>query len=703
VIQHTAQKRVFLSGLLLTAMAGFVPLLFAQEYSTYIGGANVYQVARVTADSAGNTYIAGTRLLDEASDLFVTKLDTTGKTVWFRNIAGQGYDVAADMAMDTPGNIYIAGSTTSVNFPVVNAFQSKPGPGFVVKLSADGSQILWSTYFREKIAAIAADGAGGVYVTGSTHDPTYPVTAGLPNGPINSGIGSNGGAFLTKIAVASNRVVYSTIIAGNAVPCTAGDCTGFARSTAPVSIALDPSGDAYLAGNTATSDLPATAGALLKTGYGAFVAAVKADGSGLLYLTYIGSGDVSLNVEAFPGTTATAIACDASGNVYLAGSTFDSKFPATSGAFQTSYDGPAVASFPLPPTDAFALKLNSTGSALVWASYLGGSGADVANALAVDSSGQIWLAGTTSSPDFPNAQGWSQGNDFIGGLNSSGSKLAYAARYPSGASSRSIAVDGTGLLHVSGPNGLVSTVSPGNTPLTRVFGVANAANGPLDGRVSGGEVISIYGPHIGPPTAVTNVPDSSGNLPLFVPGYQVITGLGNGPSALAILYASDSQINAVIPFGATGNGTIHVITPNGTTSDFLLTGMPSRPEVFHNADGSIIAINQDGTLNSASNPAVLNSYVSIWMTGSGEQMAGFSGQIASAANDRYCCGVLLESAYSVLTQASVSYAGDAPGAVLGVSQVNFQVALAGFANYPATLRVTGIDGSQSLPLTLYVQ
>ena len=163
-------------------MLGCACILPAAEYSTYIGGANQYQVARVAVDAAGNTYIGGTRLLDQASDIFVMKLDASGNILLFRNIGGKGNDIAADMAIDAAGNIYIAGSTTSLSFPVHNALQSTPGPGFIVKVSADGSQFVWSTYFRETIDALAVDSAGNVYVTGSTIDPNFPVTPGLPSG-----------------------------------------------------------------------------------------------------------------------------------------------------------------------------------------------------------------------------------------------------------------------------------------------------------------------------------------------------------------------------------------------------------------------------------------------------------------------------------------------------------------------------------------
>ncbi len=676
----------------------FLPMLLAAEYTTFIGDANPYQVARVVADSAGNTYIAATRLLDQASDIIVMKLDPAGNTLFFRDISGKGSDVAADIAIDSTGNVYIGGSTSSVNFPIHNAMQSTPGPGFLLKLSADLSQLVWSTYFREAINALAIDSGGNVYVTGSTDDPQFPVTPGLPNGAVNSFAAS--GAFLTKISAAGDHIVYSAIISGTeTIDCNPDRlyCGAYASG---VSLAVDVAGNAYLAGNTDTLNLPTTSGALLTQGMGAFIAKVKADGSGLSYLTYVGLTNYPNGLGSTPANTATAIACDAEGNVYLTGATSDPHFPATTGAWQTTYAGPAnPPSFPLPPTDAFAMKLNPAGSAVVWGTYLGGSAADAANSIAVDASHQVWMAGTTASPEFPNAQGWSQGNDFIAGLDASGAKLVYAARYPNDGASRSIAIEANGLLHVSGPTGIVSTVAPANAPLPRIFGLANAANGPLDGRVAAYEVVSIYGPHIGPSTPIVAVPDSNGFFPVWVSGYQVVANLGQ-PLALPLLYVSDSQINAVVPFNAESGGPIHVISPSGTTPDFPLTVMRARPEVFRNLDDSAIALNQDGTLNAANNPARTGSDVTIWLTGSGSGgVSTNAGQIATSKSDYYCCGIQL---YGL--QAQVTYAGFAPGAVVGVSQVTFQVpsVIREFNSYGIPLQAVAKDGSLSRPVTLYV-
>lgn len=546
-----------------------------------------------------------------------------------------------------------------------------------MKLSPDASQLLYATYFPAVINALAVDPAGNIYVAGSTNSPNFPVTPGLPAGPLGGSVPMIFGAFLTKISADGSRIVYSTLIAGHGKDCGAGStCFLSTRSTTGVAVAVDPAGNAYLAGNTDTNDLPTTPGAFLAKGTGAFVAKVNVAGNALAYLTHLSATNFVFTPFANPANTATALAVDAAGNAYVTGATFDPSFPATAGAYQTTFAGPYQPGvpYPLPPTDAFAAKLNPTGTALVWATYIGGKAADAAKSVALDSSGNVWIAGATASPDFPDAQGWSGGGDFLTGLTPSGSALAYSARYPNDAVSQCVAVDASGLLHVAGPAGIVSTVAPTRAPVMRIFGIANAAAGPILGRVVPGEVISIYGPHIGPATPATFTP-VSGVVPNSLAGVQV---LFNGVPA-PLLYVSDSQINAAVPFGVY-SGTVRIVSNGITTPDFPTTIISADPEIFLNPDGTAAAVNQDGTINSPSNPAKAGSIVSIWVTG----IASFfthstDGQIATTAQD-YCCGVeilmvLDPNASSGLPPGPiVTYAGAAPGLVAGVIQINFHIA-----------------------------
>jgi uncharacterized protein (TIGR03437 family) len=640
----------------------------AAEFTTYIGDTNDYRVTRVVADAAGNTYIAGSRILIPSqggfsafvlqyAESFVIKLDPTGKIVLFTIFSGKGDEIIRDLAVDLAGNIYVAGPTGSVNLPLHNALQSTPGPGFIVKFNPDATQMIFSTYFPGDINAMAVDAAGNVYIAGSTTSPTFPVTAGLPAGQVGSSSEPIvTGAFLTKISAAGDKIMYSTVIAGHGVDCST--CSQGTRNTAAAAVAVDAAGNAYLAGDTDTNDLPSTTGAFLEKGTGAFVAKVNAAGTALVYLTLIGATNYILVPNSNPANTASALAVDASGNAYLAGSTTDPKFPATAGAYQTTFAGPAnPPAFLAPPSDAFVAKLNPAGSAMVWATFLGGRDIDQANAVAVDGSGNVWVTGTTASADFPNAQGWSQGGDFVAGLNAAGTALPYAARYPNDTVAQTIAVDATGTLHVAGFSGIVSTLAPSQKPTMRIFGIANAAYGPLGGRISPSEILSIYGPHIGPSTPATATPDSSGALPTSLAGVQVF--VNDGP--IPLLYVSDSQINAAIPPFDYGNQAQMRISLNGNSSpSFGATGIASDPQVFQNADRSAQAVNQDGTINSPNHPAKAGSIVSIWATG--------LGAVTNSNSTPLDCQVS-----TAQISLGVLYCGQAPGLVAGVVQINFQL------------------------------
>ena len=575
----------------LLAALCFLTALPAADFTTYIGDSSDYRVARVIADAAGNTYVAGSR----SGGMFVMRLDTSGKITLFATLSGKATDTPNDLAVDAAGNLYLAGSTNSTLLPLHNPLQATPGPGFLVKFNPDATQLLFSTYFPEAIRALALDTAGNLYVTGSTYSSTFPVTPGLPAGTVTppGSINATSAAFITKISAAGDRILYSTRISGHQKNCGAGSsCFLSSRYTIGSAIAVDAAGNAYLAGNTDTADLPTTPGALLAQGTGAFVAKVNSAGTALVYLTYLGPGYQPLSPNTNPANTATGIAADSTGFAYVTGSTFDDAFPATRGAFQPARSG---------GTDVFAAKLNPQGSAVVWATYLGGKGDDAAHAISLDTAGNVWLAGTNRSPDFPNQIGWSQGGDFLTGLNAAGSTLIYSSRLPDDTAAASLAVDPAGVAHLAGYGGLVSTLTTaqGGCGCPRIFGVANAAYGPAGGRLVAGEVFSIYGPRLGPNIPVAAVPDATGMMPKYLDGVQVSI---NG-TLVPLLYVSDTQVNAVTPLFLSGATARVRINRNGIDiPDFVATVVAANPEIFQRSDGTAAAVNQDGTLNSRRAP-----------------------------------------------------------------------------------------------------
>jgi uncharacterized protein (TIGR03437 family) len=689
---------------LLISLAIVVSIACGADFTTYIGDANEFQVAAITADAAGNTYATGSRIIqlpagNSATDVFVTKLDATGNIVFSTTFGGKGSERGNAIAVDPSGDIWVGGSTSSPNFPLHDALQIRPGSGnpggtgFLVKLAPDGT-VIYSSYFgglsgASGVNGVATDQSGNVYVTGATSSSDFPTTAGLPAAKVTSG-GLPGifGAFVTKLDAAGLHVIYSTLIAGNSVDCSGGSsCFLMGRFTSGVGIAVDTAGDAVVAGNTNTTDLPVTSGGV--TGYGAFAAKIEATGNQLLYLTYLGppAGIVSLG----PSETinATAIAVDTVGNAYLTGSTNDSLFPATNGAYQGKLNAdPADSS---PPTDAFALKLSPSGT-LVWATYLGGAETDFANSISVDGTGDLWLAGDNGA-GFPSGQpGFvATAGDFLGELSPDGSQLVYSAEFPVGTTGQSVATDANGLIHVAGSNGLVSTVTPAQPLTSRIWGITNAAAGQVSGRIAPGEVISIFGFGLGPTTPATATP-SNGFFPMTLGGVQVLV---NGV-AIPLLYVSASQINAEIPapFGGveSDSAVVQVINGSEMLPDFRVSVDPSIFGVFLNPDRSIAAINQDGTLNSASNPAKAGTIVSMWATGFSASVAPMVGAVATAANN-WCSYCQISVGFTMET---VAYAGAAPGVIDGVMQINFLVpstVLAGVAQIPVDFAGLGSGGS----------
>ena len=450
----------------------------ASDYTTYIGDAYAYQVAAVTTDAHGNTYVTGSRAVivpapggTSASDIFVSKLDTSGNATLIATLSGKGSDQASGIAVDASGNIFIAGSTTSTDFPLHHPIQSvaatAPQTGILVKLSPDGT-ILFSTYLggtkgASFLASVAVDGNGDVYVTGQTFAPDYPRTPGLPAGfVVSAGFGSISGAFFAKIHSTGDKILYAGALSSTSHDCGAGStCFTSEIPTTGNAIAVDPTGSAYIVGNTAGFgiDSVSTPGALLPRGLGAFVAKVNSAGTGIDYLTFLGTANYipgGVSPGSNPGTSVYAIAVDATGDAYIAGSTSDPAFPVTASAFQTKLALPStspVSPFLAPPSDAFVAKINPAGSAMIWATFLGGTGSDWAQTIATDPAGNVWVSGITKSTDFPVSLNSPNGSEFLAELSSSGSALVYAALFPSNAIAATLNVDGNGLVHTGGATG----------------------------------------------------------------------------------------------------------------------------------------------------------------------------------------------------------------------------------------------------------
>ena len=366
---------------------------FALVYSTYIGGSNDDIGNSIAVDSAGNAYITGiTKSADfptaspinkdysggsNYGDAFVAKINASGSAlVYSTYLGGSNDDIGNGIAVDSLGNAYITGMTKSDDFPTASPIYKDYGGGtnygdaFVTKINASGSALDYSTYLggsKDDIGnGIAVDSAGNAYITGETKSTDFP------EGFYNSG---KNDVFVTEINASGSAIVYSTYLGGK------GDDRGSG-------IAVDSSGNAYITGQTKSIDFP-KASPIAGTKFGgiadAFVTKIKADGSGLAYSTYLGgSGD----------DWGLGIAVDSSGNAYITGRTKSIDFPKASPIARTRGGG---------ISDAFVTKIKADGSALAYSTYLGGSADDWGFGIAVDSSGNAYIAGTTLSADFPKA------------------------------------------------------------------------------------------------------------------------------------------------------------------------------------------------------------------------------------------------------------------------------------------------------------
>lgn len=633
-------------------LAILISTAYGADFTAYVGGASQqYTVSALAADSAGNTYVTG-------GYSYVMKLDAAGNTGFVVSVGGQCCALGYAVAVDPSGNLWVGGNTNSPNLPLVNALQSAPPPaaspgsgiGFLTRLTPDGT-VLYSSYFggvqgQTTINGIATDQSGNVYLTGSTTASDFPATPGLPAWPQNRALP---GIFVTKLNASGQKILYSTVIAGTASSaCPDPEI----QSTGGLGIAVDAAGDAFVAGSTATTDLPVTTGT--KTNCGAFALKINAAGNQLGYLMYLGPAASDVNgVNTSTGVSGSPIAADASGNAYIIGRTNSPGFPLTPGAYQSSGNG-----------GPFVMKLGPDG-ATVWATLFG-AGLNGANALAVslDSANNVWLTGGDGFNSF------SYGS-YVAGLSADGSRLLKMSQFASGEAGTGIAVDPTGTLHVLGQYGFVSTIAPQPAPAPRALAVVNAASNQLDGLIAPGEVISIYGSGMGPATPVTAIPDN-GFFPTSLSGLQV---LANG-APIPLLYVSDSQINAQMPAplhgSVNGIATLQVVYNSATLPNFRLAVANSDFAPFRKASGALAVINQDGTVNETYNPAKPGSFVSIWATGFGAT-GPVNGAVASGP-DNYCthCQIALNWGPINLTE-TVQYAGSSPGLIDGLMQINFMI------------------------------
>ena len=413
-------------------------------YSTYIGGNLGDRALDIKVDAAQNAYITGfansttnfpTKNAYQASsagagEVFVTKLSSAGALVYSTYIGGQGTDEAAGIAIDSAGNAYVTGRTTSLNYPVVSAYQTALGgtqDAFLTKLNASGNALVYSTFLGgnanttyvgatgEYGYGVAVDSSGSAYVAGWTASTNFPTVnafqanrSAAPAGcdaTVDVNKCARSEAFVSKFSASGTSLIYSTYLGG----------TEYDEAYA---IAIDGSGSAYVTGTSTSANFPTKSPKQVNnSGNGdAFIAKLSAAGNSLVYSTFLGGVGQDLGYS---------LVVDGAGNAYVAGVTASANFPVVTPAqsFNAGLGGSN--------TDGFVTKVSPTGNAWVYSTFIGGSGGEAANGIAVDSAGNAYIAGqSNSTTGFPISNSIQASNaglydGFLVKLAASGSAFVY--------------------------------------------------------------------------------------------------------------------------------------------------------------------------------------------------------------------------------------------------------------------------------------
>ena len=415
-------------------------------YSTYLGGSGDDRPFAITTDAAGNAYVTGGTLSPDFPttnpiqpaqhggwDAFVSKLNADGSALIYSTyLGGGGDDNSLSIAVGSTG-VYITGDTDSWDFPTRNPIQPTTHgskDAFVTKINAAGNDLVYSTYLGggdwESGWGIAVDTFGNAHVRGDTRSNDFPVVRAIQ--PTRHGYVFS--CYVAELNADGSALLYSTYWGGNA-------------GEGGVGIGVDAEGNTYVGGYTFSPDFP-TVNPIQSTLAGeqdTFVTKFSADGQTVIYSTYLGgTGDER-------GEDFTA---DSSGNTYIVGYTTSTDFPMVN-AIQPTNAG---------NIDAFAVKINAAGNALVYSTYLGGSGEDEATGIATDSAGNAYVVGYTTSTNFPIAQATQTVNHggrdaFVTKISPDGGKLLYST-YLGGSSNENywrdtnVAADSAGNAYVAG-------------------------------------------------------------------------------------------------------------------------------------------------------------------------------------------------------------------------------------------------------------
>ena len=560
---------------------------------------------------------------------FIAKLNTDGDTVvWATYLAGDGSDSVSTLAIAADGGLYVAGSTTSTTLTGPNGNPAGSLRMFVAKLSADGKSILAATYFggsgSDTVTKVALDPAGNVYLAGTTSSSDFPTTPGAYQRTLGAAPSSGPcigptDQFVAKFDPTLKTVLFSTLIGTPEVERTND-------------FAVGPDGSIYVAGTRGTERECQPRSILTRLNPQATSAVYTLEGGG-----------------------GYAVAVDATGTAYLADDT---------------------RRYPVAPPQGSISKVDPRGK-IVATTTLNG----LIYSLTADTD-DIGLLGTSWPTSLAPTAGAPRPCYPAPPIHYETAQVPYLARL----SLSSLAPSYLGYLTawetwMAAPDRVVATkpystllpyaVLPFGPPAAgTVTCIADAADY-QSSAVAPGEIISLFGTQIGPSSPVVAQPDANGNIGSDLSGVRV---LANGLPA-PLLFAGSGQINLVMPFGVSGDK-VHMELYRGaslvTQFDKLLS--PQHGAVFASGTpliGQLAALNQDGSVNSSSNPASPGSVISIFATGLGVMTPQLPD--GAAPPTPVNTTVILPQISVNRESAELLYVGNAPTLVQGVVQINLRL------------------------------
>jgi uncharacterized protein (TIGR03437 family) len=640
-----------------------------QVVARYVDIGDQGQSQFLTADGSGNLFVVS-QIIEPSGRMAIraTKTDPQGNTLASFDLPESVSANPIGAATDPQGNLVVAGNLVFSG-------------NFVVKINSQLDQVLFSTQVSGVIflQALAVDSIGTIFVVGNTTGVNFTITGNPSHSAPPQSNGQSNYAFITEFSPDGSNITFSTYFGSDQGNCTPVSCSA---QTVATNVVIDSDGSIVVAGRSDSTNLPVTPGAYAEqcgcvSGLPAgFVAKFAPGGSSLEWATYI---PVTGSIDQ--GFAISSVAFAADGGLLVGGQGGNWGPVATPGAVQSS-----------PPeglTSGFVLKLDSTGDRLVFSTeiggYVGGIGLNGVTSVASDPQGNIWITGGSIPSLLPVPSGTPLlGGTYTAALSADGSSVTSAFTAPLGAAGQAVTVTQTGAVVTLGANGSLIIGVPENGP--SIIGVGNSASLSVSGYVAPDELISLYGVGLGPATPM-NAQVVNGNVTTSLGGVQVLFDGG----AVPLLYAGPNQINALVPpFGEGQDSTVlQIVTPGGTTPGTTLHLRPSQPEVFCSSmpdSGGVysaLALNQDGSLNSANNPAAPDSIVTVWATGAGEPggiAPGFGSIVSTLLSvPALPVSVLMSTGtdnnlfFGFGDSLEVLYAGDSPGMVTGMIQINFRI------------------------------